>query len=295
MSPAYQPLSDIKVINALSTSTTAIAIHVTRNFNIQFATDAMLAIWGKGKDVLGMPLEEALPELKGQPFIAMFTRVWDECITISGTDALAKLEINGVLQDFYFDFEYRAIPDDTGKTSCIIHSATDVTQRVLSRIKEQNLAEELSALNEELYSSNEELTSSNEELLESQQALQSTYEELIESDARFRNMVKQAPIGICIIAADDLLIQDVNDSYLELVGKRRDELEGFTIWQAVPEAADVYAPIMTRVITTGEAFIAREHEVILVRQGKPQSVVVDFVYEPITNMDGTVNAIMVLV
>jgi PAS domain S-box-containing protein len=294
MSSPYQLLSNYRLIEALSTSKNAIAIHVTNQFNIQFATAAMLAIWGKGKDIIGLPLEEALPELKGQPFIDLFTKVWNECITISGTDTLAKLEVDGVLQDFYFDFEYRAIPDATGKTYCIIHTATDVTQRALSKITEQNLTEELSAINEELYSANEELTASNEELVESQQALQKTYEELIESDARFRNMVKQAPVGICIIAADDLFIQDVNDAYLELVGKRRGELEGFTIWQAVPEAAEFYAPIMNEVIRSGVAFVAREHELMLVRHGKEETVIVDFAYEPVRHTDGTVNAIMVL-
>jgi PAS domain S-box-containing protein len=294
MSSSYQVLSNYRLIEALSTSKNAIAVHVTNKFNIQFATDAMLAIWGKGKDVIGLPLDEALPELKGQPFIDMFTKVWDECITISGTDTLAKLEIDGVLQDFYFDFEYRAIPDAAGKTYCIIHTATDVTQRVLSKITEQNLTEELSSINEELYSANEELTASNEELTESQQALQKAYEELIESDARFRSMVKQAPVGICIIAADGLLIQDVNDAYLELVGKQRHELEGRTIWEAVPEAADVYGPILNKVIDSGEAFNAQEHELMLIRQGKEENVAVDFVYEPIRHTDGTVNGIMVL-
>jgi PAS domain S-box-containing protein len=294
MNSSYQVLSNYRLIEALSTSKNAIAVHVTDKFNIQFATDAMLAIWGKGKDIIGLPLEEALPELKGQPFIEMFARVWNECITISGTDTLAKLEIDGVLQDFYFDFEYRAMPDATGKTYCIIHTATDVTQRVLSKRTEQNLTEELSAINEELHSANEELTASNEELIESQRALQKTYEDLMESDARFRNMVKQAPVGICIITANDLFIQDVNDAYLELVGKRRDELEGSTIWQAVPEAADFYAPIMNEVIRSGKAFIAREHELMLVRQGKEETVNVDFVYEPIRHTDGTVTGIMVL-
>jgi PAS domain S-box-containing protein len=292
--PPYQQISSYRLLQALGQSDKALAIHVTDKFNIQFATQAMLDIWAKGNEVVGLPLEEALPELKGQPFIDLFGKVWHECITISGTDTLAKLEVDGVLQDFYFDFEYRAIPDATGKTYCILHTATDVTERVLSKIAQQNMAEELSAINEELYSSNEELTASNEELQQSQQALQKTYEELMESDARFRNMVRQAPVGICIIGADDLQIQDVNDSYLALVGKNREDLEGLTIWQSVPEAADVYAPIMTRVIQSGEAFTAREHELILIRQGKPESVNVDFVYEPITNIDGVVNAVMVL-
>jgi PAS domain S-box-containing protein len=45
---------------------------------------------------------------------------------------------------------------------------------------------------------------------------------------------------------------------------------------------------------TGVAFSAKEHELMLVRNGVSEMVFVDFVYEPIKQVDGTVNAIMVL-
>ncbi|ASU32078.1 PAS domain S-box-containing protein [Mucilaginibacter xinganensis] len=253
----------------------------------------MIEIWGKDKSVIGKSLEDALPELKGQPFIDLFKKVWNEGITVSGTDAAAELEVGGELQTFYFDFEYRAVKNDTGNTYCILHTATDVTERVLGAERVQNLTEELRASNEELMAANEELNASNEELSESQQSLRKLYDDLAESDLRFRSMVKQAPVGLCIIRANDLYIQDVNDNYLELVGRKRNELENKTIWEAIPEAAQLYAPIMNEVIKSGVPFMAKEHELILVKEGTPEPVFVDFVYEPMLN-DGKVTAIMVL-
>ncbi|MGV3510335.1 MAG: PAS domain-containing sensor histidine kinase [Sphingobacteriaceae bacterium] len=108
------------------------------------------------------------------------------------------------------------------------------------------------------------------------------------------NMVRQAPVGICIINVEDLIVEVANDSYLELVGKERSELENKSIWDGVPEAADVYGPILNNVIYSGEAFYAKEHEVILVRNGVEETVFVDFVYEPITSIDGKVTSIMVI-
>jgi len=61
----------------------------------------------------------------------------------------------------------------------------------------------------------------------------------------------------------------------------------------VPEAAETYAPIMNNVIVTGEAFIAKEHELELMRNGVAENVFVDFVYEPMLN-DNEVQSIMVL-
>src|SRR5476651_731479 len=184
-----QPLSNQQLIEVLSLCNYAVAVHVTEDAVIQFANDAMLAVWGKGKGVIGKSLEEALPELKGQPFIDLFKKVWNEGITVSGSDSPANLEINGELKTFYFDYEYRAVKNEQGEVYAILHTAFDVTERHLGKQREQDLSEELRAANEELSAANEELNASNEELIESQEILQKLYEELAESDTRFRNMV----------------------------------------------------------------------------------------------------------
>lgn len=115
-----------------------------------------------------------------------------------------------------------------------------------------------------------------------------------ESEMTLYNLVRQAPIGICIIRAEDLMIEVVNDTYLELVGKKRKELERRTIWDAVPEAAPAYAPVMNQVITTGMAYTATEAEVTMIRNGKPEVIYIDFVYEPVRHFDGSINSILVI-
>jgi PAS domain S-box-containing protein len=115
-----------------------------------------------------------------------------------------------------------------------------------------------------------------------------------ESEMILYNMVRQAPVGICIIRAEDLMIEVVNDSYLKLVGKKRRQMENHTIWDAVPEAATAYAPVLNNVINSGVSFSAREHELVLIRDGKPETVFIDFVYEPVRHFDGAINTIMVI-
>ncbi len=293
MSPTAAPLSNQQLLEVLSLTKDAAAIHIGEQAVVQYANKAMLAFWGKGDKVIGKPLIEVLPELEGQPFVEMFQRVWNEGITISGSGAPAHLKIDGIVSTFYFDFEYRAIKDNEGATMCILHTATDVTQKILGIEREQALTEELRASNEELLSANEELITSNEELSESQQILNQLYEELNDSETRFRNLVRQAPVGICIIRASDLFIREVNNSYLELVGKQRYELESRSIWEAVPEAAESYAPIMNEVIRSGVRFVAKEHSLVLIRNKVPENVFVDFVYEPIM-FNAKVESIMVL-
>ncbi|MFD0792104.1 ATP-binding protein [Mucilaginibacter litoreus] len=124
--------------------------------------------------------------------------------------------------------------------------------------------------------------------------LERAKQELEESRMALYNLVRQAPVGICIIRSADLIVDVVNESYLELVGKNRKEVEGRNIWDAVPEAKEWYAPIMDSVITTGIPYVAKEAELILVRNGLPEVVFVDFVYEPVRHFDGLINAVMVI-
>lgn len=308
MSHTSYLLSDQQLIEVLSLTKHPTAIHVSEDAIIQAANDAMIKVWGKDKSVIGKTLEDALPELKGQPFIDMFKRVWNEGITIEGTDTPAELLVDGELQIYYFDFEYRAIKNAAGQTYAIIHSATDVTERYLTRQREQSLIEELSAANEELSASNEEIMASNEELASINEELLSTTEELsnsheqlknlnddlFESEDRFRNLITQAPVGICVIRADDLMVQEVNDAYLELVRKERKQVEHLSIWDAVPEAQAHYAPIMQEVISSGIPFVGSENELKLVRNGEEDTVYINFVYQPVFNDEKVVEAIMVV-
>ncbi|MEJ6980407.1 PAS domain S-box protein [Pedobacter sp. P351] len=108
------------------------------------------------------------------------------------------------------------------------------------------------------------------------------------------NMVRQAPVGICIINVNGLVVEVANESYLELVGRKRTELENRPIWDAVPEAADSYAPVLNNVINTGSPFYAKEHELMLFRNGVKEMVFIDFVYEPVTDIDGNISSVMVI-
>src|SRR6218665_2187042 len=102
MSQLFKQLDLEQLIRVFSLTKTATAIHLGESAVISFANEAMLRVWGKDESVLGKSLEDALPELRGQPFIDMFARVWREGLTLSGSDTPAVLEIDLVLNTFFF-------------------------------------------------------------------------------------------------------------------------------------------------------------------------------------------------
>jgi len=271
-------LSSDQLLEVFNLTHTATAVHVGETAVIQAANDAMLRIWGKDRSIIGKSLEEALPELKGQPFIEMFRKVWLEGLVISGKDTAADLIVDGKLQTFYFDFEYRAVKNDAGKTICILHTAIDVSERVLRQQavelalereealqREQTLNEELAATVEELATTNEELVATNEELQETQERLHvlnnelelrviERFNQLSESEKRFRTMAEGTDIFIAVADESGNAIY-FNKSWVKLTGRSVKDLLDFGWTDLIhPEDRDRYVDIYLSALAEKKPF-----------------------------------------
>lgn len=303
-------LRNDQLLEVFNLTKTATAIHVSEDAIIQMANDSMLNIWDKDRSIIGKPLEEALPELKGQPFIDMFKKVWREGITVSGTDTPAILNVNNEKQTFYFDFEYRAIKGDDGQTICILHTATDVTDRWLKRealenaqlkeaalLREQSLNEQLAAANEELNATNEELQQAQENLseinLELEQRVMERTQNLANSEARLRSVFEQSTLALCVFNGKDLIIDLANDKMLKIWGKT-DEVIGQP-YQKVRTRAEfsTYTALLTQVYETGEPYSATE--VMASKADASDTGYFSFTFQPMKDDNGLITGVLALV
>jgi len=100
---------------------------------VEIANDIMIDIWGKDRSVIGKPLGEGVPELKGQPFLDILAEVRRTGVPYVGYDMPADLVVGGKLQTFYFDFTYKPLYDSNGEIIGIMDTAVDVTEKVLNR------------------------------------------------------------------------------------------------------------------------------------------------------------------
>src|ERR1700710_1736498 len=92
--------------------------------------------------------------------------------------------------------------------------------------------------------------------------------------------VLNAPIGICVLNADTLIAEIVNDKFLEVAGKPYEAIFGQFYWDAFAEARVYYEAALTSVVETGETYYADEVELMLIRQDREEMVFVTFVYAP---------------
>jgi signal transduction histidine kinase/DNA-binding response OmpR family regulator len=99
------------------------------------------------RDVVGKPILEALPELKGQGFDTLAREVMRTGKAYIGHESLVRLDRRrtGQLEDTYFTFIYSPISGEGGENHSVVVIATDVTDQVRARKQLEILADEASS------------------------------------------------------------------------------------------------------------------------------------------------------
>ncbi|MFP9098457.1 PAS domain-containing protein [Flavobacterium sp. RHBU_24] len=124
--------SDSRFRDITEQSPMAICLLMGREMVVKVANNPMLKIWGKDETIMGLPLIEALPEIKGQEFIELLDKLYTTGVTIRANEALVKLEHENVLTDVYVDFSYSALRDEAGTINGVLVLASDATDRVMA-------------------------------------------------------------------------------------------------------------------------------------------------------------------
>ncbi len=120
-------------------------------------------------------------------------------------------------------------------------------------------------------------------------------EEVLRSErARLLQVFEEAPAFFAVLDGPDHVISMVNPLYLKLVGNR--DVLGKPLAEAVPEATEQgYVAILDRIVKTGEPITGNSARFeVEWEPGKPRQVrFVDFVFQPLKQVDGTVSALIV--
>lgn len=305
-SPDY--IAPEQLLSILFKSPNATAVYTGEDITIVSANEAMLAFWGKDKSVIGNNFFDALPELSGQPFLDILKQVWNSGETYIAKDYPAILKVDGILQNFYFDFEYKAILNEHGKTSYILHTASEVSEKMEARkmVKEKSKAEkqltkdlvdlneEYLVANEELLLINDKLETVNKELVYFKNQLQEVNNTLLESENRFRSLVEYSPVAMASLKGENFTVDVVNEAILQIWGKDR-SVVGLPLHKALPEIeTQPFLGILKEVYESGKNFYGQELKVKLSVDGKLTDRYLNFVYKPISGTDGKTTAILVV-
>jgi len=116
-----------------------------------------------------------------------------------------------------------------------------------------------------------------------------------ESDKRFRNTVRQAPVGITILRGPEYVAEMANEAYLKLVDRTEENFVGRPLYDSLPEVKETVSELLDGVLRTGIPFNGYEVPVPINRFGEMKTSYFDFLYHPLKEEDGTISGILVTV
>lgn len=220
---------------------------------------------GKHPSILGEAAETAWAEI--WPIIKpLIDQVLEGGEATWSEDQLIPIYRNGQLEDVYWTFSYSPVNDESNQVAGVLVTCNETTEkvRVLSQAaeREKNLTDAL--------------------------------HQVEESDKRFRNTVKQAPLGITILRGRNFVPEMANETYLQLVDRTEKELVGKPLFESLPEVKDIVEPLLNGVMDTGTTFHASELSVSLKRYGQEALGYFNLVYHPLREENGEVTGIMVV-
>lgn len=213
---------------------------------------------GKHPGILGEPARTAWAEI--WEFIEpLINKVLYSGESVWMEDQLVPIYRNGKLEDVYWTFSYSPINDESLKPAGVLVTCVETTEKVNSL---NNLKEKQQQLNQ--------------------------------SEKKFRNSVKQAPVGITVFRGPDFHVELANDTYLQIVDRTEDEFIGKPLFEGLPEVKDAVEPLLRNVFEKGTPYYGNDFPVTINRYGKKELTYFNFVYQPLIEKNGDISGIIVV-
>lgn len=115
----------------------------------------------------------------------------------------------------------------------------------------------------------------------------------IAAENNFRNIITQSPVAMAVMMGEDLVLEMVNERSLEIWGRQYDEVINRPINDALPEIVEQgLLDLLKQVYSTGTPFTASERPVTLMRNGKPETVYVNFIFEALRNSENVIYGVV---
>lgn len=130
--------SEARYHNLIYSSPSAIGILSGPDFIITIGNNAIIDIWGKGKEIVGKPYFEALPELAEQGHRQVFEEVYQTRMPFNAIEMPLSILQNGAMTLRYYNFLLYPQKNIDGEINGIGIIATEVTSQALlnNKIKE---------------------------------------------------------------------------------------------------------------------------------------------------------------
>jgi PAS domain S-box-containing protein len=232
------------------------AILKGRDFVFTFANPAYQQLLN-GRELVGKSLVNAIPELQGQDFITLLTDVYNTGVAYHTSEIPSTAFFDNSSEASTKYFNLSYIPFKNKKeVEGIIACGYDITEQVEFRNKIK-----FETISNEVH-----------------------------------DVFLQSHVGIAILKGSDFIVELANEPYLEIIDKKKEEVVGKRLFDALPEIEKQgFKEMLNQVMETGETLRFNEHRLKIFRKGNLEEIYVNFVYQPLHHQPDLIGGIVVIV
>ncbi|MDO7876930.1 PAS domain-containing protein [Hymenobacter sp. ASUV-10] len=207
------------------------------------------------RQLQGLPILAAMPEIADQPVYAMLRRVYASGRTNEEQEELVQFTRpeDGVVEDRYFNFIQQARYDEAGQIDGLLVFVFEVTSSVQARLRNEALQAELLA----------------------------SAQRLVQERETYYQVFEQTPAALAILRGPEHRMEYFNEAYQQLFPDRR--MHGRTIAEMQPESSEQgFVALLDRVYQTGETYYGNELPLSVAQPDgqPPRTFYFNFTYQP---------------
>ncbi|HEY0895229.1 MAG TPA: PAS domain-containing protein [Sphingobacteriaceae bacterium] len=117
---------------------------------------------------------------------------------------------------------------------------------------------------------------------------------LVESERRFQNLIREAPLGIVVLSGREMIVQVANKAYGALINRDYQDVLGKPVFDLVPETERTFRGIIEQVMRTGNTTYYEAFPYYILVADEQRNGYLDLVYQPYREDDGEISGVMIL-
>ncbi len=246
------------------------------SLRIAWMNEAYLrATMRRREDILGQHIFTAFPSDPSTESYRLLSESFARVIDSRRSDEIALIRYDisnadGTMDARYWSATHTPILDAQGQVDFILQHTVDVTEIQSLRLMRDEMG-----------------------VIERASAVEARNRDLAEESKQLKALLEEAPGFVAVLDGPRHMFRMANRAYRDLVGQRH--LVGQSVAEALPEVVEQgFTALLDRVMSTGQAHIARRDKVVL-RNGPDREEVryLDFIYQPIVSKAGEISGIFV--
>jgi PAS domain S-box-containing protein len=257
------------------------------DLQLELINPAACQVWSQTEaELLGRPLLEALPLLRGHSFEQRLHEAMRTQVPFVGQELPVPVQRDGQPGIGYFNFVYQPLPARPAGAAGVLTVAVEVTEQVLARQQVQQLNQELEA----------RVAERTQQLQAALHEAEQQRNQLCEQQSLLHQILSQLPAAVATLAGPEHRFVFLNENH-QAITNHRAQL-GRSVAEALPELVEQgFVEILDQVYATSQPYRGLRQPTLLQRAGASEAdlVYVDFLYQPLKDAQGQTQGILAFI